>query len=332
MNLQSSTMNTTNDAIEPDVNYAMGMARDILAGIAFLTTMTVSLLVRSYLNSVSLAKQCLLLYLYKEVGTAISWMRFFWVIEVVLSNWVGFETKHWEAIVISFGIWCWAWYLSLILNIICFLKLYMTRTKLLDPPLPLMGKDDETAIIRIRISCCIIVILFLGVCFSCGLYPKVYYSSIGQELNLTAQQDLSTSNLLYRGISGVLLISFFVTSLAVKLHKTSNEPPIDSAIPRTVNFIVGAIFVSVVLLQLAEILQFLDFVTLWKGYQILMSTIHIIVPPVVVLKSKQLKSHSARFFSNRYDDLLLFNVYCVPVGISVLMYASLYTIYQAFDI
>ena len=325
-------MNTILEADGSGVNYAMGLTRDLLAGIAFFTTVTVSLLVRSYLNSVSLDRQCLLLFLYKEVGTAISWMRFFWVIEVVLSNWVGFETNHLEAIVISFGIWSWAWYLSLILNIICFLKLYMTRTRLLDPPLPLMGEDDESAIIRIRISCGLIVIVFLGVFYSCGLYPKVYYSSIGQELNLSAQQDLSTSNLLYRGISGVLLISFCVTSLAVKLHKTTNEPSIDSAIPRTVNFIVGAIFLSVVLLQLAEILQFLDFVTLWKGYQILMSTIHIIVPPVIVLKSKQLKSHCARFFSTQYDNLLLFAIYYVPVGISVIMYTCLYIIYQTFDI
>ena len=153
-------MNATKETEELNPNYAIGLARDSLAVIAFLATVTVSLLVRSYLNSVSFAKECLLLYLYKEVATAISWMRFFWVIEVILSNWNGFRTKEWEAIVISFGIWSGALYMAMILNIICFLKLYMTKTGLIDPPIPLMGESDESAIKRIRTICGFMVVAF----------------------------------------------------------------------------------------------------------------------------------------------------------------------------
>ena len=319
------TMNITKDDVESSANPAISLTRDLLAVIAFLTIVTVVLLVRSYLNSVSFAKQCLLLYLYKDFASAISWMRFFWVIEVILSNWNAFETKKWEAIAIAFGIWSGALYMALVLNIICFLKFYMTKTGLIDPPIPWMGENDESAIKRIRAACCFIVTAFLSVSFGLGLYPNVYYN-----IDPIEQSNLSTNNLLYRGTSMILLLTFVVTSLAIKLYKATNEPQIvqiDSVIPWTVNFIVGTLLLMVGLLTLAELLQILNFETRWKGYQISMSTLQIIVPPAVILKSKQLKSHSARCLKNKVDDLFLMSIYFVPAVVFVSIYFTLYIFY-----
>ena len=320
-------MNITKDDAQSNANSAIGLARDLLAVIAFLTIVTVVLLVRSYLNSVSFAKECLLLYLYKDFASAMSWMRFFWVIEVILSNWNGFESKKWEAIAIAFGIWSGALYMALVLNIICFLKFYMTKTGLIDPPIPWMGENDESAIKRIRASCCVIVIVFLSVSFGLGLYPNVYYN-----IDPILQSNLSTNNLLYRGTSMILLLTFVVTSLAIKLHKATNEPQIDSIIPWAVNFIVGTLLLMVGLLTLAELLQILNFETRWKGYQITMSTLQIIIPPAIILKSKQLKTHSARCLKNKVDDLFLMSIYFVPAVVSVSIYFILYMIYQIFGI
>merc|ERR1711894_66541 len=122
-------MSTPKVVHETEAIDTTSLVKDVLAILAFLSTLAVSLLVRSYLSSVSLAKECLLLYLYKEVASAIAWMRFVWVIEVVLANWNAFETRHLEATTISFSIWFVALYLAIVINIISFLKLYMTKTK-----------------------------------------------------------------------------------------------------------------------------------------------------------------------------------------------------------
>ena len=323
-------MSTPKVVHEADAIDATSLVKDVLAIVAFLSTLAVSLLVRSYLSSVSLAKECLLLYLYKEVASAIAWMRFVWVIEVVLANWNVFETRHLEATIISFSIWFVALYLAIVINIISFLKLYMTKTGLIDPPMPMwMGENEKSAIKRTRFFCFLIVVGFLSVCFGFGLYPNSYYRILKDP---TLYPDLSTSNLLYRGTSILLLLIFVITSLAVKCHKTTNEPQIDSIIPWAVNFIVGTILLAIGLLTLAEVLQILTVEIRWQCYQISMSTIQMITPPAVVLKSKQLKSHSARFFQTKYDDLLLLSIYLVPATLSILINTSLYMLYQVIDV
>ena len=213
--------------------------------------------------------------------------------------------------------------MALVLNIICFLKFYMTKTGLIDPPIPWMGENDESAIKRIRTACCFIVTVFLSISFGLGLYPNVYYN-----IDPILQSNLSTNNLLYRGTSIILLLSFVVTSLAIKLCKATNEPQIDSIIPWTVNFIVGTLLLMVGLLTLAELLQILNFETRWKGYQIAMSTLQIIIPPAIILKSKQLKTHSARCLKNKSDDLFLMSIYFVPAIVFISIYITLYMVYQ----
>ena len=323
-------MVTTKVVHEADAIDAFGLVADFLIILSFISTLTVCLLVRSYLNSVSLSKECLLLYLYKEVATAIAWMRFVWVVEVVLANWNVFEARQLEATIISFIMWFGFFYLVVIFIIISFLKLYMNKTGQVDPPMPMwVGENEKSAIIRVRFFCCLLVVGFLSVCFGFGLYPKLYYTILK---DTTIHPDLFTSNLFYRGTATLLLLIFVITSLVVKYHKTTNEPQIDSIILWVVNFLAGVFLLTIGLLTLSEFLQILNVETRWKCYQVSMSTIQIIIQPAAVLKSKQLRFHSARVLKTKYDDLLMLRIYFAPAALSILIYSSLYTLYQFIDV
>ena len=325
-------MNTTKTIHDADASYSIGLVEDFLAIFAFLSTLTVSLLVRSYLHNIAKAKECLLLFLYKEVASCLPCIRFIWVAEVVLGNSNEFEASKLEATIVSLSIWFLVLYLGIMINLISFLKVYETKTGLIDPPMPMwMGENEKSAMKRIRFICGLTVVGFLSVCFGFGLYPNFYYTILK---DTTTNPHLTTSNLLYRGPSILMLLIFVITSLVVMLHKTTNEPQIDidTIIPRAVNFIAGTFALAFGLWTISEVLQFLDIEIQWKYHHILMSTILVFLPPALVLKSKQLKSHSARFFQAKYDDLFFLSIYFWPTVLSIVIYSSLYTLYQLIDV
>ena len=307
-------MNSTMCTNISETCYSIDLAKDVLSFIAFLTTISGYLLAYSYLNSVSAAKECLLLYLYKDVGSAIVWIRSFWVIDVVLSKWN--EIRKLQAIVISLGVWFGGLYLAIIINIISCLKFYMTKTGLVDPPIRWMGENEKSAIRRIRIICCLIVVGFLSTSFGVGLFPSNYYKFLGDP---RVQPDLATSNLVYRGTLILLHLIFVISSLGMKLYKTINQPQVDKIVPRTINFIVAFLLFAMGFAFLFETLPFFAIDDGYSTYQMMMSIMHIVFPPIAILSSKQLKSHSLRILKNLFDEAFLLSIYFIPTFLFLLI-------------
>ena len=125
-----------------DKNDTIILTKDILTIISMLATVAGYFLAHSYLNNVSLSKECLLLHLYKEVIGVVLWRRVFWMLEVFQINWYGLRKM--QAVIVSFGVWCGAIYLAVILNIIGCLKFYMLRSGTVDPQIPWMGEKLPT--------------------------------------------------------------------------------------------------------------------------------------------------------------------------------------------
>ena len=105
-------------------------------------SMTVSNLllvtILAYLKNLSLAKQCLLLCLYKDLVALWICMNSSWEIRIILS----YSTGHGQGIddvlsvVLSFCLWCVIGLSLLLMNVIAALKLYISKTNTLDPPMP----------------------------------------------------------------------------------------------------------------------------------------------------------------------------------------------------
>ena len=114
-------MNVTNTDQEHVIDSVCGLI-NMLSFIPFGTAYILSF---SYLNSISLAKECLLVYLYKDMLVSMLWWRTFSAIEVIVSFWNAGETEKIPAIIISLGFWFGAMYLALILMIISIYNLYI---------------------------------------------------------------------------------------------------------------------------------------------------------------------------------------------------------------
>ena len=129
----------------------------------------------AYLSNVSLAKQCLLLYLYKDfvlVFIAYScWLElsFLYVYTYgdVQIDWI-------PAAIITFGVRCGVSVLLSLAAVISFIKYRMKKETILDPTMP-WGEDDEKGMKWIRIFCCGPSIGGLSTMYACNIYSTVQH-------------------------------------------------------------------------------------------------------------------------------------------------------------
>ena len=109
----------------------------------------------------------------------------------------------------------------------------MAKTNTIDPTIPWLGEDDTSAIKRIRLGCCLVVVMFLGTTFGTELYPRYFYIIIG-ELDI----DLSISDIIYRGTLIILLLIIGILTATTRRYRTIIEPQVDKNITKYIIYIV----------------------------------------------------------------------------------------------
>jgi len=296
--------------------YILVTVSDILAIIAFITIGTGCALSLSYLNSVSLAKKCLLLYLYQDVISSCLWIRSLRMIEAVLSYYNVDGTSKTQAIAVSFGLWFGLFYLSLILIFVSISKLYMAKSNTIDAPIPFLPQNEILAIRKIRIACFLLVVGFLSTTFGVGWYPLTYHA--------LKQDQEEGADLIYR-LGGLLLLSISgILMIAKKYHETTTDLPIDQIIPKTIRYIFILSLSSLVGFIIGSTAQLVETKKIEKIFQIIISSILISGPVVLIYRSNQLKTHSIRIIKNKYDDFFMLNIYLVPTFSFMLINLSMY--------
>ena len=309
--------------------HIIDLTYDILTLLSFIPFGTTYGLASSYLNSVSLAKECLLVYLYKDVLLSMLLWRTFSAIEVVIDFWNGGETGKTQAIILAFGLWFAALYLTLTLTFISIYNLYMAKSNTIDPTINWLGKNEESAIKRIRSGCFLCSIGFLTVNFGMGLYPNIFYTMIPHHLS---GSDLLMSNIIYRGTLILLLLVCGILNGARRLYGQTYEIQIDQIFTNLIKYIFAISIVTLVVLTIAEVCQVVDVKTSWKIYQILMSPIEMFAPFVIILRSDQLKTHSIRFIKNKLDDAFILSIYLVPAFLFIVINTTAYIILKILDV
>ena len=290
-----------------DEEYSYSMivvVHDIIDIITFIAIGTACALTLSYLNSLSLAKKCLLLYLYKEVISCCLWLRSFRMIEALLSYYDVNGTSKTLAIVFSFGLSFCVFYLCLILIFVSISKLYMAKSNTIDSPIPYLSKDEVLAIRQIRIACFLLAVGVLSTTFSVGWYPLSYY--------IMMQEQEEGTYLIYRcGILLLLSISGILT-VAKRYYETTTDLQIDQIIPKTIKYIFIFFLSTLACSIIAEATQLVETKKIVKISEIIRSIILIFGPFVMIYRSNQLKTHSIRIIKNTCDDFFLLSIYLVP--------------------
>ena len=305
---------------------AIGMLHIILAVVKFLALAIAGTLTLSYMNSVPTAKKCLLLYLYKDAISSFLWMRFIWMIKVLLSdgNIEGLSTAL--ALVISFSLQSGTWYMALMLIIISIYKLYMAKTKVIDPKIPFLDGDEEAAIRKIRIALFFIVLVFLLTTFGMGCYPSSFYDLTPDDVQ---KENLLISNIFYRGTLLFLLLVSGIITITQKCYDATTELQMDQVIPKAIKYLANVFPAMLTLftvggLIVASAVPFANIHIIRKIVSIIVSIVVIFGPFLMIFRSDQLKAHSLRFLKDIFDDLFFLSIYLMPLcaflSINVLMF------------
>ena len=179
--------------------------------ICIIITTLILTLILGYLNNVPVAKQCLLLYLYKDVvklTLLLQWNSFTYLI---LCYTTGNEMKIEPTpakIIVYFGLML-AYQNMITLSVIGGIKFAMKKDMLLDPSMPWDNESNNGAnSIMITRLAIIPFSLWLTIMLYSGMHPKLYYVAIGDH---RASLNVPNSHIVMIMIWGILISLLFLT-------------------------------------------------------------------------------------------------------------------------
>ena len=226
------------------------------AVLTFIISTTLIIVIFSYLNNVSLLKECVLLYLYKDVAIMFilkNCIRLFCAI-VWYSNRSGLEIGPTKAKVISFVQVLLSISILILINIINAVKCYIIKSKVLDPPVP-WGDDDFLGINIIRLAYSFFTSGFGSVIYAFGLYPELYCALVEPQATV---QHLAECSYIIAGIKVVLSITGTITGVVAKVYEAESNQLLDAIIAPQINYCLG-IFPTILILLLILTVYLIDF-------------------------------------------------------------------------
>ena len=286
------------------------------------------LIILDFLHNLALAKECLLLFLYKDLMKLGICLNSFEMLCYVVS----YSTENWTAIQISGAKIMSLMTISifhmllLIMNAVSALHLYMNRKNMLDPPMP-WGEDDFGGIKYIRGTCTTLTITFTLTMYGLGIYPKLYYWTIGEDPDKEPE-----SVIIYTVVLILLIFTSAVTSLGTKFYKSSSLPLVDTVIPQKINYIYTILFLSLTFSLFLRLFDVLDSSDMWTVWQFNVDIVQVATPIIIILRTNQLKDYTYHFIKPKFEDLFFFQIYLTPVLICLFMYSTLHVIYNQFKI
>ena len=304
--------------------YIIDIVNDVLTIFISISYSMAYAIILSYLNNVSLAKDCILLKMYKDVMSSSLWNSCFWMMKQLVRYWNEEETSKILAMIISFAIWFGYLYMFLIITFICMYKFYMAKNKVLDPSIPMIGEDEESAVTRIRMTFGLVSLGFLSTTFGIGLYPKLFYTMIP---NQTFRQDTKLSFHVYRSSLLLLLVVAVSFSVAKMFYKEESLTQLDRMIPKATKCITIATLVSLGALTIIDAVGFENEKLISDISHLILSLMKIIAPCALILRFKQLREHSIKFLRDQYDNAFFFSIYLVPSCVFILLNTALYILF-----
>ena len=335
-NTETMSWNSTVDfqpvAAPNDINLAypwLIQLQNIIFIIACAISVVFLVMIYSYLHNMNSVKECILVHLYKDFVTIMIISRIWLVMKGIVAIFTISELQH-QAImsqltakILSFSFIALANFTLMILNIIGALRLYMTKTMVLDPPMP-WGIDDEFGIKIIRLIAGGISIGYPLMLFPFEIYPKVYYDFLNQTHPRTSSCYV---------IPCIVQLLVFLTSMLVeKFHQKKGLQEISPNIPKQVNYFVLVIILMYTFILFEVSVQLLNPNTRWTVIQTLATFLSVTTPLAVILKSEKLSTYSTKFVKEKYEDAFILSIYVVPVILSFGMYCFLYVLYWILNI
>ena len=304
-------------------------ANDGFSVFSFSFSLIIMIAIFSFLHNSSPAKECILLYLHKDLLVMLISLRSMWCLKILLTDDQSGMGEY-TAKALLFCLWSMIFTVLALINMISALKLYIIRTVVLDPPMP-WGTDEKIGMACIRSILGLIAVGYPSILFGIGLYPTAYYSFAKESPGLI-HTNLNTW--LYLGPFTCLIVSFFVSSLGARIYRNTAKEQINDIIPRQMTYFswLSVITLSFVICILLSENIGIPAPLRWSILQLMISIIQLIIPLSVVLNVEQLQTYSITFVKNILEDTFFFNLYIIPPVLAILMYVTLYFVYKVFGI
>ena len=192
----------------------------LFSTLTFIISTMLIILIFSYLHNVALEKECVLVYLYKDVLINIILLNCMRLITLILcysiDNGVRMDitqAKVVSSVIIYLVIW-----LLLLLNVINAVKCQISVSKVVDPPMP-WGDDEHFGIRLIRLSCFVFTTAFVALTYALGVYSLLYYVLIQRD---ASEKVPTESTFIYFGFILFLVITGTITGLIAKFYEPVN--------------------------------------------------------------------------------------------------------------
>ena len=289
----------------------------------------VTFMILSYLRNISLAKQCVLLFLYKDVLATWIFLTYLWQIRVLFCYYYGngFGIDFLPDKMISFVMYCFILVLLFMINLISAIRFYMMKTKMLDPPMP-WGEDEISGIRKIRASCVFLAVAITTTLHFFGLFPRLHFAFTGNDGIV-----FSKAALIYPGLLILLLITCTLLLIASWFYQSAgNSNIVDSIIPRQMIYFVWYFITFLFVTLFLAMSNVFGRITRWKINQVIISITEVIIPSLILFGSDQLKCYATKSLTSVVEEAFLLNIYIVPTFLVVFINGSLYIVYQIYDI
>ena len=277
---------------------------------------TLLLLIFAYLHSVSLAKQCVLLDLYKEfliVHTlCISLIN---ALPITICTY-GHPMNLIPATIVTFCLAIGTIVLLLLANVIHLLKYRMNKEKMLDPPMP-WGDDEQRGMIWIRVFCWGVSIGFVITVYVCGIHTALYHTSIGKDFDRSIP-------IIHSGFNIFLVATCTIFIIGENYYLKSNDGQVfDPVVSRRLKylilgFVLAALFSAISNIFIHTALMPLSIWIQRKRF-VLMLIVEIVMVICTILNSDQLRSYISKLMTDIYDQSNLSMIYLV-LAIRILLF------------
>lgn len=290
---------------------------------------TLLCLIFAYLHSVNLAKECLLLRLYKEfILVLVSCSGLINVLSIGMYKY-GYP-MHWiPATIITVCLRIGTINLLLLANIVQFLKYRMNKEKMLDPPMP-WGDDEHRGIIWIRVFCWGLSTGFVITMYVVGLHTATYHLLIGKDYDQSIP-------IIHSGLNIFLLSTCFFFIIGENYFRKKNDAQaFDPVVSRRLKYLILGFVLTSLITAICNIsVQAMSkSPRLWikkRVFNILL-IVEIVMAMYTILNADQLKSYIFKLMTDIYERAFFLNIYLVPSFLFILIHGCLYIVYQLFDI
>ena len=304
-NITNENGNQAYEVNRDELNFSITGNFLIFTTLSFFVSNILLCLLLSYLYSVPYNKEGLLLYLYRDLVKLCLSITWLWVITVItcaiIGNGLSIEgppAKFISNCYLALGL-----LLLITMNFIAILRFFMVKENMLDPPLPWNKTHSEpfNSNIQLRSTNVAFTLSLICILYICDAYPRMYYNLKGDGRTLL---NLPMGTMVISGIEVTLIFTYTATSIVTEVWQHTQRLDIERSLPRQWNYLLRANLVLAGVFVLCGFLIPHGKGYLWIAFQIIMTTMGVILPGWMIVALPQLRRYVIRRIRINVDYIL----------------------------